>query len=101
MAREFTNGFYSSAAWIKCREGFMESKLWICQMCGLPGANTAHHIIHINEENINDPEVTLNWKNLMALHHDCHNKIHGKHQEVCREDVMFDPLTGQLIKRKQ
>ena len=30
----------------------------------------------LNEKNINNPSITLNFKNLEALCLDCHNKIH-------------------------
>lgn len=39
-------------------------------------ASLVHHRIHLNNENINDPSITLNFDNLEAVCLDCHNKIH-------------------------
>lgn len=36
-----------------------------------------HHIIELNEFNINDPSVTLNFKNLQFVCKKCHDKHHG------------------------
>lgn len=35
-----------------------------------------HHIIWLNEDNVNNPAISLNEKNLKAVCHNCHNKIH-------------------------
>lgn len=40
-----------------------------------PG-DTVHHKIHLTPDNINDPEITLNYDNLMLLCRDCHAAIH-------------------------
>ena len=37
-----------------------------------------HHKIKLTPENINRPEVALNWRNLIALCKDCHLKEHRK-----------------------
>ena len=41
-------------------------------------ADEVHHKIHLTPENINRPEVALNWRNLIALCKDCHLKEHRK-----------------------
>ena len=51
-----------------------------CEECMKRGeytpANLVHHRIHLNESNINDPSITLNFENLEAVCTECHNKIH-------------------------
>ena len=54
-----------------------------------------HHKVEINDDNINDPEVTLSHANLAFFCIECHNSIHQKYG-VTREDVRFDER-GQLV----
>jgi hypothetical protein len=53
----------------------MARQLWTCERCGA-AANVVHHKIYITPLNINDPDITLNFDNLEALCHNCHNKEH-------------------------
>ena len=39
---------------------------------------TVHHIIEITPENVHDAMVTLNPENVLVVHHECHNQIHGR-----------------------
>lgn len=39
-----------------------------------------HHKTELNANNINDPDVTLNWDNLMLLCRDCHAEVHKKNK---------------------
>lgn len=95
MARAFAEGFYHSKRWIKCRNGFMQSKNYICERCGNI-ATICHHIEHLSESNIDDPSVALSWDNLQSLCLDCHNRIHGK-SEITQQGLKFDQ-GGNLIK---
>ncbi|MFT9056937.1 MAG: HNH endonuclease signature motif containing protein [Ethanoligenens sp.] len=76
IARPFAEYFYKSKRWRKCRDGFMQSRHFICERCG-QRATVAHHKVHIIPDNINDPGITLSWDNLQALCADCHAKVHG------------------------
>lgn len=74
--------FYTTRKWRKCRKSFMESRGKLCEEClkeGIinPGSKEqpleAHHKIPLTDDNINDPNITLNWDNMEALckkHHD-------------------------------
>lgn len=73
--KEYARSFYNSKAWRLCSRGFMLSKDGLCERCGRI-ADICHHKTYITPENINDPEITLNWDNLEALCQDCHNKEH-------------------------
>lgn len=97
MAHDYARGFYASQAWLKCRAAFMQSKNYCCERCGAV-AVIAHHIKHINPQNITDVNITLNWDNLLACCHDCHAAIHG-YDQVCREDVQFNEH-GELVPRR-
>lgn len=62
----------------------MKSVGGLCEDCMKEGRVTAaeevHHIKFITPDNINDPNVTLNWDNLVALCRECHRKRHGARQ---------------------
>lgn len=88
MAHDYAKAFYNSKEWIKCRDAFMESKHYICERCGRP-AVICHHKKHITPQNINDPDITLNWDNLQALCIDCHNVVHGNSM-ACMDGLSFD-----------
>ena len=50
---------------------------YMCQSKGCYNpAEEVHHIIHLTEENINDPNITVNPKNLISLCGECHKAIH-------------------------
>lgn len=85
--------FYNSDQWRDTREGFLESKLWLCERCG-EAAKIAHHIIYLTVYNINDPYISLSWDNLESLCQDCHNKEHHKKESNSR--YSFDE-EGNLI----
>lgn len=95
MAQEWAKYFYASKTWEDCRLAFLQSKFFICERCG-GAATIAHHKTYLKQSNINNPDVSLNWDNLEALCHDCHNKEHIGKNSATREDVMFDEH-GNLV----
>lgn len=85
MAKEYAQSFYKSKRWQRCREAYAKSVGGLCEICwqnGIvkPGV-IVHHKIHITPDNINDPEVVLNWDNLQLVCRDCHAKIHERVQK--------------------
>lgn len=108
--------FYNSRAWKECRAGFIISKNYLCERCGRPcyarsdeaykrakeqGYNVlfgiVHHKEYINDINIHDPKITLNWDNLELLCIECHNKEHMIKAVEIREDVAFDDM-GNIVR---
>ena len=90
MAREFAEAFYKSAAWLHCREAYIEHVHGLCERCHRPGY-IVHHKIYLTPDNIADPDVALNFDNLEYLCLDCHNREHGSSdQQVTREGLAFD-----------
>jgi 5-methylcytosine-specific restriction endonuclease McrA len=53
----------------------------LCERCLRNGIVRAgrivHHKIHLDADNIGDPNVTLNWDNLELVCMDCHAAEHG------------------------
>ena len=97
MAKEFAIKFYKSKAWLDCREGYIQSVYGLCNRCGSPGY-IVHHKELLTLNNINNPEVTLNWELLEYLCLDCHNKEHmSKHDVVVREWLRFNDK-GEVVK---
>lgn len=60
----------------------MKKAKGLCEDCYKEGkvtpAEEVHHIKFLTPENINDPNITLNYDNLVALCRECHRKRHGK-----------------------
>lgn len=80
--------FYTSAAWIKCRTGYMQSQHYVCERCGGIG-EICHHKTYITPENIHDPYITLNWDNLECVCQHCHNVEHHT-SPITRDGLQFD-----------
>lgn len=98
MARKFAKSFYNSKAWKDCQKAYKAYRLGICERCGSPDGTEVHHKTELNEENINDPNVSLNFDNLELLCKTCHSKHHNTKHGATRNDVCFDD-NGDLIKR--
>lgn len=95
MAKEWAKAFYKSKVWQQCREGYIASVFGLCERCQRPGY-IVHHKELLTPQNINDPEVTLNWEKLEYLCQDCHNKEHFSNDKSVREGLKFDH-NGNLI----
>ena len=78
--KPFAKQFYASKAWKNCRVAYLSSVGGLCEDCLKRGiytpAKVVHHIEHITPETINDPNITLNFKNLRAVCQDCHALEH-------------------------
>lgn len=78
--KDFARDFYFSPAWKKTREAYKKSVGGLCEICWSKGIVSAgeivHHKIQISPDNINDPDITLNWNNLQCVCRDCHAQIH-------------------------
>ena len=58
--------FYKTAAWVNCRKAYLAKVGGLCERCLAKGlivpAEIIHHKIRLNENNITDPSVTLNFE---------------------------------------
>lgn len=72
--------FYKGRAWLEVRASYLASVGGLCERCLAHGevvaADVVHHKEYLNEENIRDPAVSLNFANLEALCLPCHNREH-------------------------
>jgi len=94
VAREFAEAFYRSKAWKQCRRAFFIARHGICERCGGPG-KIVHHKVYLTPQNINDPNVTLNFDNLELLCQECHNREHHETEPVS-DGLRFDE-NGDLV----
>ena len=82
--KDYAKEFYKSTQWQTCRAAYAASVGYLCERCLKKGlitpADAVHHIIELTPENINNPEISLNEKNLVSLCRDCHAARHGKTQ---------------------
>lgn len=74
----------------------MESKHWLCERCDNT-AYIAHHKEYLTPENIDDPNISLNWDNLEAVCLNCHNLIHGVGSKCEDEEQYTFTPEGDLI----
>ncbi len=98
--------FYQSKDWIKLMavirmERVNEQGQLICEHCGKPIVYKydciGHHVIELDEHNVNDANIALNPDNIMLVHHRCHNKIHNKLGHSNRQVFLVygSPLSGK------
>lgn len=73
----------------------------ICEYCGKPIIKAydmiGHHLIELDEENVNNYDISLNPNNISLVHHRCHNYIHNKLGYSIRQVfiVYGAPLSGK------
>jgi len=86
--------FYQSKLWKSVRQRVRYKHRGICEECGNAGWEV-HHIIPLTESNVDDPDISINEKNLQLLCTSCHDAKRSQ-EEVTREDVAFD-ADGNLV----
>lgn len=79
--KPFARRFYSSKAWQRTRAAYAKSRGNLCELCLAKGlfnpCEIVHHKVALTPDNIDDPNITLNWDNLQCVCRDCHAAIHG------------------------
>ncbi len=106
---EFAKSFYRSQAWKVTRKAYLHHVGGLCERCLSRGlivpAEVVHHKTHLSPENIDDENITLNWKNLEALCRTCHAEEHsdmyvGRHfPNRLRKRYVIGP-NGEVKSRK-
>ena len=76
----FAHKFYHSKQWQNVRAFVWDRSHGLCERCARNGkmkpADVIHHTIPLTQENMGDPDISLNPDRLMALCHDCHALVH-------------------------
>ncbi len=82
MAKDFARAFYDSPAWKRTRRAYASSVGGLCERCLRSGRYVAgvivHHIVHLDDSNYGNPDISLNWNNLELLCRECHNEVHKR-----------------------
>ena len=104
--KDYAKSFYKSKRWQHTREAYLRSVGMLCERCAKKGlmkpAEIVHHKVWITPENINDPNVVLNFHNLEAVCRECHAEEHDyskkrwKVDEFGRVTVKDDPPQVQI-----
>lgn len=89
--KEFARTFYSSKAWQRTRAAYAKSKHNLCEVCLAKGmikpCEIVHHKIELTPDNIDDPDITLNWNNLQCLCREHHAEVHDLYQRKRRYKI--------------
>lgn len=105
--------FYKSQEWRSIRLKLMNernhpSKGLCCQHCGEVIHKEidciAHHITELTPANVHDVNISLNPKNILLVHHLCHNQIHERfgYQSTQKVYIVYGPpLSGKTTFVKQ
>ena len=111
MANQSRQSFYNSKAWKQMRKYIWLKQSLLCNRCHravyvdgisewIPKEKRligiVHHKNYLNNQNINDDNITLNENNLEGICIDCHNTEHLEGIGSTKNDVMFDKA-GNLI----
>ena len=81
------SSFYTSKLWVELYSNLRQERTnengdLICEYCNKPILKRydiiAHHKIELNENNVDDYNISLNPDNISFVHHRCHNYIHNK-----------------------
>lgn len=88
--RQEQAAFYVSMPWIACARAYRRTHP-LCERClerrEISTAEQVHHKIKLTPENINNPDIVLNWDNLEALCDKCHKAEHRPEREPRRWTV--------------
>lgn len=98
--------FYQSKQWVRLVamlriQRTNEHGDIICGHCGEPIVKAydciGHHIIELDDANVNDAMIALNPDNIMLVHHKCHNRIHHKLEYGYKEIYLVygSPFSGK------
>lgn len=96
MAREYAKSFYKSPQWQRCRNSYIKTRMAIdgglCEECGTKLGYIVHHKQMLTPENITDPEISLNFKNLEYVCKDCHDLFDGHGLNKGAKPLSVKPL---------
>ncbi len=90
--------FYDSVTWKRTKQDKIIEQRGICQRCGKRGTEV-HHIIPLNDDNVDDPNIALNLDNLVLLCTSCHNQMRIEEEGRNPNQVEFTPDGDVVIKK--
>ena len=92
--------FYKSRAWKLARQSYIDTRKaldgGLCEVCHDEPGLIVHHVIWIDDETCNDPDIALNPKNFKLECQTCHNKERDP-RKVTPGRVLYGP-DGEIIR---
>lgn len=110
MAKDWAKSFYRSKKWERCRIAYIGSRILedggLCEECRDKPGHIVHHKIPLTQDNITNPEITLNFDYLEYVCKDCHDKFEGhglrkKKEAVCTFDERGQPIPVRRVDRDE
>lgn len=98
--------FYKGTAWGKCRAAYIAERVLVdgglCEDCKENLGYIVHHKIILTPDNITDPDIALNHKNLAYVCKDCHDRYEGHGikknlKPLCAFDEKGNPISLREI----
>lgn len=102
MAQDFATAFYNSRVWKKCRSAYIAERMIVdgglCEECHTNLGYIVHHKTTLTENNINNPNISLNHDELKFVCKKCHDEYegHGVGKQGVKALFAFDE-NGQPI----
>lgn len=104
MSYGIRKDFYHSKVWKSVRKNIWLRQNLLCSICHKPvyvdgissylpkekrRTGIVHHIIHLDNTNVYDNNITINEANLIGVCKDCHEKLHNTVPSI-RDNYLFD-----------
>ena len=114
MSYGIRKDFYQSKAWKQVRKNVWIKQNLLCAECGRPvyvdglseylpkekrRTGIVHHKVWLDNNNIQDDNITLNEDNLIGVCYECHEAIHHANMS-CRKGLTFDEEGNIIPQRK-
>lgn len=96
--------FYKTKAWRIARQAYIDKRKAIdggsCEICGQePGLIVHHFRVWLDDDNCNDPEISLNESNFQYVCQTCHNKEEDPRIEKTGRFLYGE--NGELIRKSK
>lgn len=93
-------GFYRTQAWKHCSKNYKAYVGGLCEIClergeYVPG-EIVHHKIHLDEKNVSNPQIALDFKNLQLICRKCHAEQHPEIYKTKRRRFSVDEF-GRVV----
>lgn len=105
MAKDFAKQFYNSKAWHTSRDGYIAYRIsrdgGMCQKCHKELGYIVHHKIELTPDNINNPDISLNWNNFSYECKHCHDREDNHFIKPKEQERYYFDEQGNIHERKE
>ena len=91
--------FYDSVIWKRAKQEKIMMARGICERCGRKGTEV-HHKIPLTDDNIDDPNISINPDNLELLCKSCHDQARCDEEGTNPNRIEFTENGDVIIKRR-